>query len=113
MSTGTIAVTVLLLVAACSPARPADASAGGDELSAEVLARLDSASAAYRASDFASARDHYQAVVRLAPDLAAAWFGLYLAERALGRTAPADSALRIARRLATGDSARTRSRPGS
>jgi hypothetical protein len=57
-----------------------------------VRAQLDSGNAAYRAKDYEAARQHYRAAVGMAPDFTAAWFGVYMAETALGNQAAADSA---------------------
>jgi hypothetical protein len=69
---------------------------------------MDSAGAAYRDGDYLSARTHYVIATDSAPDLAASWLGLFLAERALGNAAAADSALRRARSIASGDSVTAR-----
>lgn len=63
------------------------------ELAPEVILHLDSGNAAYRAGDYESARRHYRAVVREDSTAAAGWFGVYMAERALGNEPAADSAL--------------------
>jgi tetratricopeptide (TPR) repeat protein len=79
-----------------SPARAA--------LSAEALAQLDSGNAAYREAMYEPALRHYLRVTELAPDQATGWFGLYMAQHALGNLAAADSALARARRVAPGAS---------
>lgn len=60
---------------------------------AGVAARVDSGNAAIRSGQPERARRHYVEATRLGPDVGAAWFGLYMAERALGNEAAADSAL--------------------
>jgi predicted TPR repeat methyltransferase len=72
---------------------------------------MDSAAAAYSDGDFPGARTHYGTATDSAPDLAAGWFGLFLAERALGNIPAADSALGRARSIAASDS--VTARPGS
>lgn len=61
---------------------------------AEAAAAVDSGNAAYRAGDYEAARRHFRAAARVAPGVGTAWFGVYMAERALGNDAAADSALR-------------------
>lgn len=58
-----------------------------------VPALLDSGNAAYRTGDYQRAESFYRRIVDDHPDLAAAWFGIYMAERAMGNQAAADSAL--------------------
>jgi len=70
----------------------------------EAVARLDSGNAAFRTDDFETARAHYRGVVELVPDAPAGWFGLYLAERALGNADEAQRALDRAREAAPGRS---------
>lgn len=74
------------------------------ELPAQVLAHLDSGNARYEDHDYQAALEHYRAVVDGAPDAAAGWFGIYMAQLALGNTAAADSAMERARDLAPGAS---------
>lgn len=69
-----------------------------------LAAVVDSGNAAYRAGDYREARRHFRAAARGAPDVGTAWFGVYMAERALGNQAAADSALRWVGEL--GDAAR-------
>jgi hypothetical protein len=105
----------LVVVLACSvlSCRPEDQRtdtldpSGGEErggLSALVTAQLDSANAAYKGGDLERARDLYRLAIEGAPEKAAPWFGLYMAELALGDTAAADAALEIARDRASGAS---------
>lgn len=102
-------VALLLLLAA----GPAALACGGDDappperrslgsqqrpaeragLSAEVAARLDSGNAAYRAGDYEVARRHFRAAAESQPDAEAVWFGVYMAERALGNEDSARAAL--------------------
>lgn len=67
-----------------------------------VVAQLDSGSLAYRADDYEAALDHYRRAAELAPEFAAAWFGVYMAHKALGNEASADSALARVQSLAPG-----------
>jgi len=64
-----------------------------EELAPEVLAQLDSGSAAFRADDFEAALRHYRRVTEMAPGVGAGWFGVYMANDALGRPEEAAVAL--------------------
>lgn len=74
------------------------------QLPPEVVEALDAGSEAYRADDFQSALEHYTRAAELAPDEASGWFGIYMANEALGDTAAARTALEAARELAPGAS---------
>lgn len=58
-----------------------------------VVAQVDSGNAAFRVRDHEAALRHYREAVALMPDNSSAWYGIYMAERALGNEAAADSAL--------------------
>ncbi|HUH12593.1 MAG TPA: tetratricopeptide repeat protein [Longimicrobiales bacterium] len=104
------ALLLAALAAACGGEAPRDQETGTitpesfeearARLPASAMAQLDSGNAAYRAEDFQAAATHYRTAAREAPDAPAAWFGIYMAERALGNTAAADSAMRRAQSLA-------------
>jgi len=92
----------VLLAAACSQEEaeeqvPLDASSS---VPPAVQAQLDSGTMSFRGGDVEGARLHYRAAAELAPELPAAWFGVYLAETRLGNQAAADSAAEIVNRLA-------------
>lgn len=70
--------------------------------SPEVRARLDSGTVAYRAGRLEDARRHYRAAVEADPHSASAWYGVHMAEKALGNGEMADSALHRARTLSPG-----------
>jgi hypothetical protein len=77
--------------------------AGGgvvEDLPAELQTRLDSANAAYRGRDYARALGLFEEVTRLAPELAAGWYGVGMTQGALGNRAAADSAMLRVHRLA-------------
>ncbi|HSM36003.1 MAG TPA: hypothetical protein VK837_06330 [Longimicrobiales bacterium] len=104
-----------LLVASLAPAcRPDDQPARSidpdaaertrAELPAELVEHLDSGNAAYRARDFEEARDRYRAAVAMDSTSTAAWFGVFMAERALGNAEAAEEALMRAQDLAPGAS---------
>lgn len=69
-----------------------------------MTAQLDSGNAAIRADAFAEARRHFLAVTDMAPDVAAGWFGLYLAEEGLGNTEAAAAAFERAQDIQSGAS---------
>lgn len=103
-----------LLVLGASGCRPEDQETGTvrtdagqqarSELPPDVVAHLDSGSAAFRAEDYETARRHYREAAQSAPDQASTWFGVYMAEKALGNGAAADSALAKVQALAPGAS---------
>jgi tetratricopeptide (TPR) repeat protein len=64
-----------------------------ESLPAEVVAQLDSGSAAFKADSFQAALGHYTRATEMAPDLAAGWFGIYMAQQALGNADAAREAL--------------------
>lgn len=66
------------------------------DLPPSVTVPLDSGNVAYRAGDYEEARRHFRAAVEADTTAAAGWFGVYMAERALGNERAADSALRRA-----------------
>lgn len=66
---------------------------------AGVAARIDSANAAYRAGDYAEARRLFRDATEQSDRVPTAWFGVYMAEHALGNVAAADSALKRAQSL--------------
>ena len=71
---------------------------------AEVASAVDSGNVAMRADDAESALVYYRRGVEISPDNSSAWFGVYMAERALGNQAVADSALQTVMSLAPGAS---------
>ena len=72
---------------------PEEAVGHRESYPAGVTAQLDSGSAAFRAEDLEGALEHYSRATQLGPDVAAAWFGVYMAEDALGHDAAAAEAL--------------------
>ncbi len=75
-----------------------------ESLSEAALAALDLGGEAFRIRDYAGALEHYRRAAELEPDEAAPWFGIYMAQRALGNLEAADSALARARSVAPGAS---------
>lgn len=106
-----IAVFAVLL-AACSPPedqetgtiRDQDVRQAREDLPAELVAALDSGNAAYRRGDYQDALASYRSVVEQDEDVAAGWFGIYMAQLALGNPQAADSAMARAQDLAPGAS---------
>lgn len=109
----TAALTAATILAGCGP-RGDDQETGSisrdnvlqarDALDPAVVAALDSGNAAYRARRFEDARRHYIDATTRDDDVAAAWFGLYMAELALGNAQAAEAAMDRARQRAPGAS---------
>ena len=78
----------------------AAARAAPAEPVAALRAVLDSAHKAFEEGDAVGALTLYHVAAERDSTLAAAWFGVFMSQRALGDTAAADSAFRRARRLA-------------
>lgn len=103
---------VLALLVACAPPedqetgtiRDQDVRQAREELPPELVAALDSGNAAYRRGAYQDALSAYRRVVDHDEGVAAGWFGIYMAELALGNPEAADSAMARARDLAPGAS---------
>ncbi len=104
-------LAVVLLAGACSkpapaPAATSEAPAASAEAAPRVelgaSAQIDSGNTAYKTKDYKGALAHYRAATERQPSLAAAWFGAYMAESALGNTAAADSAMKKVQAIAPG-----------
>jgi tetratricopeptide (TPR) repeat protein len=111
MSTGRAAIALLVLVAAasCRPddqrtetLDPHEGMQARELMAPEVVAQLDSGTAAYRADAYEAALRHYRRVTELDPELGAGWFGVYMAAHASGRTEEAEAALERARGIVPG-----------
>ena len=96
---------------ACAPDDQETGSVSKDDvlearskLPAAVRMHVDSGNALYRAKDYRRASEHYRAATAIDDDQVAAWFGVYMAERALGNVAAADAALKRAQKVAPGAS---------
>jgi tetratricopeptide (TPR) repeat protein len=106
-----LAVGLAVALAGCSP--PDDQETGSvsrDEviearqnLDPAALAALDAGNDAYRAGNYEAALEHYREANQDG-DVAAAWFGIYMAQLALGNAEAADSAMARAQSLAPGAS---------
>lgn len=104
-----IAVLVLAAAVSCRPddqrtdtLDPHEGMQARDLMAPEVVAQLDSGSAAYRADDFEASLRHYTRATELDPSVGAAWFGVYMAEHALGNADAAQAALERARNIVPG-----------
>lgn len=98
---------VLLLGGACVPDDQRTETVDTEvrtEIPAPVVAQLDSGSTAYKARDFAAAEAHYRRATELGPDVAAAWFGLYMVAHRDGRLDSAAVYLERAQELVPGAS---------
>jgi len=81
---------------------PEHAQQERESLPPEVVALLDSGSAAFRADDPERALEIYLEATELGSDVAAAWFGVYMAQDALGNAEAAEEAMARARSLMPG-----------
>lgn len=107
-------IGLLLAAAALAACRPADQTTETVDVQAgvharesyppEVVTQLDSGNAAFKAHDFQESLRHYQAAAEAGPDIPATWFGVYMAQHALGNVAAAESALARSRNEVPGAS---------
>jgi tetratricopeptide (TPR) repeat protein len=79
-----------------------DVLAARAALSPAVVAELDDGNAAYRDRDYERALQHFQAAVDMNETLAAGWFGIYMAQLALGNPEAAEAAMQHVRTHAPG-----------
>lgn len=77
-------------------------ASGRASWSPELTARVDSANTAYAEERYEDAAAIYRELTQEYSDVGAVWFGLYMAENALGNTEVADSALQRAESIAPG-----------
>lgn len=75
-----------------------------EDLPADLRAQLDSGSAAFRAQELEEALAHYTAATNIDDQVAAGWFGVYMAQKALGNSAEALAALEKVQQLQPGAS---------
>lgn len=103
-----LATAALLLLTACQNGDDQETgSISRDEamearegLDPGVVAALDEGNAAYREDDYEAALRHYETAAEIDDGVAAVWFGIYMANLALGNAEAADSAMERARTLA-------------
>lgn len=74
----------------------ASGASRSSSLPPEIQSALDSGNVAYRAGNYRAALEQFESLTEEHPDLRAAWFGVFMAHRALGNTAAADSAMQRA-----------------
>lgn len=82
--------------------RDRDVLAARAALDPAVVEALDSGNVAYRNRDYQRALAHYNAALAMDEELAAGWFGVYMAQLALGNPDAAAAAMEQARRYAPG-----------
>lgn len=103
-----LGLAALPLLAACPPEDQRTGTVDQEEIvqamSPEARAQLDSANAAYREDDYETALRYFQRVAEMAPDDATGWFGIFMAQNALGNAEAAAEALEEARSRAPGAS---------
>ncbi|MEX2466195.1 MAG: hypothetical protein WD995_04755 [Gemmatimonadota bacterium] len=75
-----------------------------ETLDPALVAQLDSGNLATRSGAYETAARHYMRATEIDATSAAAWFGVYMSERALGNAEAATEALARARELAPGAS---------
>lgn len=113
MSVRTAAVVAGLALVLTGCSQPDDQETGSvsrddvvearENLDPAVVEALDAGNEAYRAGNYEDALVQYRQA-NSDGDVAAAWFGIYMAELALGNTEAADSAMERAQSLAPGAS---------
>ena len=67
-----------------------------------LAAQVDSANLEYSNEEYEAAADRYRALTEQHPDISTVWFGLYMAEHALGNDEAAAAALEKAESMAPG-----------
>jgi hypothetical protein len=67
-----------------------------------LAAAIDSGNARFSDDDFAAALRHYEEATRIAPDVTAGWFGIFMTQTALGDTTAANAAMQRVREIAPG-----------
>lgn len=105
-------IAASLILTACDPADDQETGSISREevqqtresLDPAVTAALDSGNTAYREEDYEAALRHYHEAAELDEEVAAAWFGIYMAHLALGNGAEAQEAMDRAQSLAPGAS---------
>lgn len=104
-----IGVLVMAAAVSCRPddqrtdsLDPGQAMQAREDMPAEVVAQLDSGSTAFRHDDYEAALVHYTRATEMAPEVGAGWFGVYMAEDALGNAEAAHEALERAQALVPG-----------
>jgi tetratricopeptide (TPR) repeat protein len=107
-----VLVLALTAVAACRPRddqrtdtiNPEEARQARENMSPALVAQLDSGNAAFRAGDHEGALAHYRAATEIDGSVAAVWYGVYMAEHALGHEEEAQKAMAKVQEVAPGAS---------
>jgi len=81
---------------------PAQEEGGRASWPAELAAQVDSANEEYADGDYQAAADRYATLTEEYADIGTVWFGLYMAESALGNEEAAATALARAEQRAPG-----------
>lgn len=104
-------VLVALAVAGCGEEEGQRIPLGGDTAQSEdrranwpegLAAQVDSANLEYSNQEYEAAAERYRALTEQYPDISTVWFGLYMAESALGNDEAAAAALEEAESMAPG-----------
>lgn len=96
---GVVLSVGVFIGSACGGGDPKDDQSSGDmkvtrdEMSHEVAVLIDAGNGAFSSGDYETAKQHYLGAASRDSTVAAAWYGVAMAERALGNDAAADSAL--------------------
>lgn len=106
-----LAISAALLATGCVPEDQRTGSIDEETWAAveaaytpAVKAQIDSANVAYKAADYPVALIHYERALAMEDDVPAAWFGVYMAQHAMGNMEEANQALERARALLPGAS---------
>lgn len=73
-----------------------------EDMPPAFVAELDSGSTSFRNKDYQGALRHYQAATKINEGIAAGWFGVYMAQHALGNEKAAQEAMDSVQKLAPG-----------
>jgi Flp pilus assembly protein TadD len=83
---------------------PADMQQARSGWAPELSAAVDSGNAAFSAENYDAALEQFREATRIAPNVVAGWFGIYMTEHARGNIAAADSAMARVQQLSPGAS---------
>ncbi len=83
---------------------PEQARQQREDLPPALVAQLDSGSTSFRNKNYQEALRHYQAATGINDGVAAAWFGVYMAQHALGNEEEAQKAMERVQKIAPGAS---------
>ena len=101
-------VVLVLAAAGCTPDDQETRSLDTEgprtraQLPPQLVEALDSGTVAFREHRFEDALAHYQRATELEPEQPSGWFGISMAQEALGNTEAADEAMERVRGLAPG-----------